>query len=175
MADETRDPGEGGGTPPDPEATTTRPPVTEEIDWRARALNAEAKLVQSESALNDAHNKLSQIESDLAREKQARLIDRSLAGAGVIDTEVASLMLDSMLASRPDAGTNIGPLIDELRAKKPFLFESALPMRSAPAASAMSPAIATTPSDTLSDLANEARATGDRRSLIRYLRARRAI
>lgn len=168
---ETGDPGDPGSTPPENEPT--RPPVSPDIDWRARALEAESQLAASESALTDARTKLSQVQADLAREKQARVVDRALAGAGVIDTEVASLMLDSMLASRPDAGTNIAPLIEELRTTKPFLFESSLPVRPA-APSVMSAAIPATPADSLNDLAEQARATGDRRSLLRYLRARRA-
>lgn len=174
MPDETRNPGEVGDLGSAPENETGRPPVIPDIDWRTRALDAESKLVVSKSALADLRTKLSEAQTNLAREKQARVVDRALAGAGVIDAEVASLMLDSMLASRPDAGTNIAPLIEELRTTKPFLFESGLPARTA-APSVMSAAISTTPADSLNDLAEQARATGDRRSLLRYLRARRAI
>ncbi len=172
MPDETRNLGgeEGNGET----APAARPPVTEETDWRARALEAESKLAEAQAQVADFRAKLEQAQAALAKEQQARLIDRALAGAGAIDPEVASLMLDSMLATRPDTGTNIAPLIDELRASKPFLFESALPPRTSPTPSAMSPALSTTPSDSLADLAIKARTTGDRRSLLAYLRARRA-
>ena len=172
MPEEIRNPGEDGGNATD---TPARPPVTEETNWRSRALEAESKLAEAQGHLADFRAKLEQAQAALAKEQQARVIDRALAGAGAIDPEVASLMLDSMLATRPDTGTNIGPLIDELRTSKPFLFESALPpQRTSPAPSAMSPALTSTPTDSLNDLATKARASGDRRSLLAYLRARRA-
>ncbi|MBX3388075.1 MAG: hypothetical protein KF691_01325 [Phycisphaeraceae bacterium] len=163
-------PEEDGGTPPtSPTSTATHPPTSEEADWRARALEAETRLAQLEfesQSLREA----------LAREQQARAIDRALTSAGAIDTEVASLMLASML-EKPDAkadAPDIQLLIETLRASKPFLFESALSTRpSVP--SAMSPAISTSPADSLSDLAEQARSRGDRRSLLTYLRARAGL
>jgi len=162
---------EDGGTT----AAPSRPPVSEETDWRTRALEAESKLAQLETDSQSLRTQLAQAQSDLAQEKQSREIDRALASAGAIDPEVASLMLASMLASPaqtgdPPASSDIPSLINSLRASKPFLFESALPSRPTP--SAMSPAITTSPTDSLSDLATQARTSGDRRSLLAYLRAR---
>ncbi|MBL8877401.1 MAG: hypothetical protein JNM86_16540 [Phycisphaerae bacterium] len=173
MPDE-RPPIEDGGTPPE----ITRPPVSEETDWRARALEAESKLAQLETDSQALRTQLDQAQSALAHEKHARELDRALANAGAIDPEVASLLLTSMLASQPPADQagappDINALIQTLRTQKPFLFESALPPRPAP--SAMSPAITTSPTDSLSDLASQARTSGDRRSLLTYLRARRAV
>ncbi|MBL8885929.1 MAG: hypothetical protein JNK16_04645 [Phycisphaerales bacterium] len=166
-------------------AALTRPPVSDEIDWRARALEAESKIAQLDSDAQALRTQLAQAQSALAQEKQSRELDRALAAAGAIDPEVASLLLTNMLASQPPAQTNAGEptttnspptpdintLIQTLRTQKPFLFESALPPRPTP--SAMSPALITSPPDSLTDLATQAR-TGDRRSLLAYLRARRA-
>jgi hypothetical protein len=174
---------EDGGTTT---ATPSRPPVSDETDWRARALEAESKLAQLDSDAQALRTQLAHAQSALAQEKQSRELDRALAAAGAIDPEVASLLLTNMLASQPPAQTNAGEptttnspptpdinsLIQLLRTQKPFLFESALPARSTP--SAMSPAITTSPTDSLHDLATQAR-TGDRRSLLAYLRARRAV
>ena len=171
---------EDGGT-----TATPRPPVSEETDWRARALEAESKLTELESASQALRTQLDQAHAALAQEKQSRELDRALSSAGAIDPEVASLLLTNMLASQPLAQTNAGEptttnsppapdinsLIQTLRTQKPFLFESALPPRPTP--SAMSPAITASPTDSLHDLATQAR-TGDRRSLLAYLRARRA-
>ncbi|MGH7244825.1 MAG: hypothetical protein ACREJD_15535 [Phycisphaerales bacterium] len=163
-------PPEEGGTP----AETARPPASDETNWRARALDAESKLASLETETQNLRAQLDRNNADLAREKQSRKIDRALNSANVIDPEVASLMLETMLpsAAANGASPDIASLIQTLRATKPFLFESALPSRPAP--SVMSPAISTSPSDTLADLATQAR-TGDRRSLLNYLRARRAI
>lgn len=171
---------DGGTTTADP----SRPPVSDETDWRARALEAESKLTQLETASQALRTQLDQAHAALAQEKQSRELDRALASAGAIDPEVASLLLTSMLASQTPAHTTAGEpatnspptpdintLIQTLRTQKPFLFESALPQRPTP--SAMSPAITTSPTDSLNDLATQAR-TGDRRSLLAYLRARRA-
>lgn len=180
MPDE-RPPTEDGNAP----AELTRPPVSDEIDWRARALEAESKIAQLDSDAQALRTQLAQAQSALAQEKQSRELDRALAAAGAIDPEVASLLLTNMLASQPPAQTNAGEptttnspptpdintLIQTLRTQKPFLFESALPPRPTP--SAMSPALITSPPDSLNDLATQAR-TGDRRSLLAYLRARRA-
>jgi len=168
MSDEnTRPPGEDGGTPP---LEPTRPPVSDETDWRSRALEAESKLAQLEADTQSLRAQLANAESALAQEKQSREIDRALANAGAIDPEVASLMLASMRAGQATGDPpDIAALIQSLRTQKPFLFESALPSRPIP--SAMSPAITTSTTDSLHDLATQAR-TGDRRSLLNYLRAR---
>lgn len=170
MPETTPPPEEGGGTPPvSPTSPATHPPASEETDWRARALEAETRLAQLEfesQSLREA----------LARERQSREIDRALTSAGAIDTEVASLMLASML-DKPDANSSspdIPSLVATLRTAKPFLFESAISPRSQ-APSAMSPAISASPADTLSDLAEQARSLGDRRSLLTYLRARAGL
>lgn len=173
MPDE-RPPTEDGNTP----SESTRPPVSEETDWRARALEAESKLAQLEAESQSLRTRLDQAHAEVTHEKQARTIDRALASAGAIDAEVAALMLDSMLAAATPSTTgttstppDIAALISTLRSQKPFLFESALPPRPAP--SAMSAAIP--PIDQLADLASQARTTGDRRTLLSYLRARRAM
>lgn len=176
MPDE-RPPAEDGNAP----SELTRPPVSEETDWRARALEAESKLAQLETDSHALRTQLDQAQSALAHEKQSRELDRALTNAGVIDPEVASLLLTNMLASQPPPSAagdpanaapspDIHTLIQTLRTQKPFLFESALPPRVAP--SAMSPAISTSPTDSLADLASQARTSGDRRSLLTYLRAR---
>ncbi|MBX3379611.1 MAG: hypothetical protein KF805_05925 [Phycisphaeraceae bacterium] len=169
-------PPEDGGSPPSTLISTTRPPASEETDWRARALEAESKLAALEAESQSLRTQLDQTHAALAQEKQSREIDRALASAGAIDPEVASLLLASMLATQtgdPTTPPDITALVQTMRAQKPFLFESALPPRPIP--SAMSPAITTTPTDSLHDLAVQARTTGDRRALLAYLRARRAM
>lgn len=166
MPDENTRPPEDGGAPP---IETTRPPTSEEIDWRARALAAEARIAELESAAQSLRDQLAAADAALQKEQQARAIDRALTDSGVIDAEVAALMLDAMLAASPEPH-DIPNLVQSLRTQKPFLFQSALPRPLSP--SAMSPAITTTPSEELDTLATQAR-TGDRRSLLAYLRARR--
>lgn len=167
-------PEDGGNPPASPPVTHPHPPATEETDWRARALEAESKLAQLEADAQSLRNQLDQAHASIAQEKQARAIDRALSSAGAIDTEVASLMLASMLDKPGADAPDIGALVESLRTSKPFLFESALPSRPQ-APSAMSPAINTSQADSLADLAEQARSRGDRRSLLNYLRARAGI
>ncbi|MBS0190638.1 MAG: hypothetical protein U0573_01950 [Phycisphaerales bacterium] len=164
MPDDTRNPGDDGAPP---EVEPARPPATEEADWRARALAAEAALAQTQSQLEDARSQLDRSRAELEKEKTSRRLDRALAGSGAIDPEVVALLLEPRLSQdSPD----IDALLRELRAAKPFLFEPALPARPAP--SVMSPE--PVPRDQLADLALEARASGSRLSLLNYLRARAA-
>lgn len=142
---------------------------------------------QNDNDLREALAERTQMASDLAdqlrardaqledlRRQSARLerrgaIERGLAQAGALDTESLALLVESRLERDEDATPS--RVIAQLQRERPALF------RASPArASAISPSH---PSQGSSGRAvvdrahDDARATGDRRALMKYLRLRR--
>lgn len=141
----------------------------------------------NDTALRDALAERTQIANDLAEQLRAReaelqefraraerlhrrgTIERSLAQAGAIDTEALALLVESRLEGDDD--TTPQRVIAQLQRERPALF------RATPRASAISPGHPSqgAPGHAGVDRAREeARATGDRRALMKYLRLRRA-
>ena len=171
MADEMGgtggEPGEGG-TP----VTEVQKAPSEEIQWRGRALEAEGKLAELEKALEDLRSTLEQTRAALAANERRRGIELAASAAGAIDVETAVMLVEAAMKDRPPE--DLSAVIDELRRSKPFLFEErwSVPGGGATGAGVMSPE----PSrggEVLATLAEEARVSGDRRALLRYLQARR--
>ncbi len=108
------------------------------------------------------------------RERAGRLerrgtIERGLAQAGAIDTESLALLVESRLEGDPDATPQ--RVIAQLQRERPALFRT-----SSARASAMSPSHPSqgAPGRAVVDRAHDdARTTGDRRALMKYLRLRR--
>lgn len=120
----------------------------------------------------DLELKLRQTEELLAQAREAlgaaerkRTIDRELASQGALDLETAALLTEAAVAANPQA--DIAAAVADLKRRKPFLF--ARPRR----ASAMAGAAPPDDSAPLDAAAAEARTTGDRRYLLRYLRLKR--
>lgn len=149
------------------------PPAAEQIGTLTRELAA-------------AHENLKQAREALDKSETRRALDAALVKAGAIDTEVAGALIEKSqaeIAQRPNAQRPNAPkprttdLIAALKKSKPYLFkraeyvESADQFRSA-AAAPMSGGNGESGSS-ITTLAREARDTGDRRVLLRYLRARR--
>ncbi|MFI4883242.1 MAG: hypothetical protein ACIAQU_11735 [Phycisphaerales bacterium JB064] len=109
------------------------------------------------------------------RDKASKLerrgtIERSLAQAGAIDTEALALLIENRLDVDEDATPQ--RVIAQLQRERPALFRA-----SSARASAMSPSHPSqgAPGRAVVDRAREdARATGDRRALMKYLRLRRS-
>jgi hypothetical protein len=82
-----------------------------------------------------------------------------------VDIETARLHTEAAVAqmSAPD----VAKAVADLKKRKPFLF------RGKRAVSGMSAGAKPAPVDELSRIAEEARASGDKRALLKYLRARR--
>ena len=107
-------------------------------------------------------------------DKTARLerrggIERGLAQAGAIDTEALALLVENRL--EVDQDTTPARVIAQLQRERPALFRAA-----GTRASALSPSHPSqgAPGRAVVDRAREdARATGDRRALMKYLRLRR--
>ena len=109
------------------------------------------------------------VEAKGAAENAARRaeIERALASAGVIDLEITSPLVEEVVGSMevPD----IGKAVREVRSSKGFLFRqpAGTGLKSAAMAGVNGRGAG------LEDLAGDARSTGDRSDLLRYLRARR--
>lgn len=130
--------------------TTTSESST--IETRAQEL--EGKLAAAEKSLSETREALNASE-------RKREVECELAFQGAIDIQAASLLMEATATTKPD----IRAAIAELKRGKPYLF------RTLPRASAMSGVVEEAPS--LDKAAGEARASGDRRALLRYLRMRR--
>lgn len=142
----------------------------------------------TENDLREALAERTQMASDLADQLRAReaqledlrdragrlerrgAIERGLAQAGAIDTESLALLVESRLEGDADATPQ--RVIAQLQRERPALFRA-----SGARASAMSPSHPSqgAPGRAVVDRAHDdARATGDRRALMKYLRLRRA-
>ncbi|MEO1716957.1 MAG: hypothetical protein AAFR76_07565 [Planctomycetota bacterium] len=118
------------------------------------------------AAENEAlRGRVAELEATLAGVERRFELERSLADAGVIDLETAMAVAEA----RVDAGDAPASIVSELVASKPFLFRGP---RSSARGSALGGASVAAESS-LSGLADEARRSGDRRALTRYLRKRR--
>lgn len=141
----------------------------------------------TDNDLREALAERTQMASDLADQLRARdaeltdlrdrasklerrgAIERGLAQAGAIDTESLALLVESRLEADDDATPQ--RVIARLQRERPALFRA-----SSARASAMSPSHPSqgAPGRAVVDRAHEdARATGDRRALMKYLRLRR--
>jgi hypothetical protein len=147
--------------------------------WQSRA-------AQAEEQLRDAHDKIASVESELVKAKIAaeqadlrRRIERALADAGALDVDVAGVLVEASLAGTDGPKPTVQAAVQELRKNKAFLFTGRSGATSGGGAGAgsggavMSGAVRTDRHASLSELAETARGTGDRGSLLRYLRAKR--
>lgn len=114
----------------------------------------------------ELEQELAQATADLRSERRRAEVDRALADAGALDLETARLLCER----QPDA--DVADVVRDLRRRKPFLFGT--PHDRGPRQSAMSPHAPAPRGETPEDLAEQARRSGDRGTLLRYLRTRRA-
>lgn len=136
------------------EALAERTQMAHDLADQLRARDAE---------LTDMRNRASRLERRGA-------IERGLAQAGAIDTESLALLVESRLEGDDDATPQ--RVIAQIQRERPALFRA-----SSTRASAMSPSHPSqgAPGRAVVDRAHDdARATGDRRALMKYLRLRRA-
>lgn len=171
--DPTHDDGDGAHPAPSP-GRPNLPPDDASSDTAAtaqalaqaleRARIAEARVAELEHALAEARETLDAVE-------RRHRIDTALIEADAIDLDTARLLTEMAVADMPDA--DIAAVIAELQRDKPFLFRHAMHRRAAPTTAAAGASLPAPSPDPVRDAAHEAAATGNRRALLRYLRARR--
>lgn len=126
---------------------------------RERAKTAEDKVALLESQLATAREAL-----DAAERRHA--IDMALVDADAIDLESARLLTEMAVAQMDEK--DVALAVSDLRRRKPFLFRERSQMTlGAAMGAAVGPA---SPADAARDEAK----SGDRRALLKYLRARRS-
>lgn len=109
-----------------------------------------------------------------AAEKAGRraAIERALTEAGAIDLEITTPLVEEVLAGMEpvDGGADVNGAVRAVRNSKGFLFRKAVGggLKSSSMAGEYGRGVG------LEDLAGDARSTGDRSDLLRYLRARRS-
>lgn len=142
--------------------------ATDETLWRARALEAEARLAELGQELAQTKQQLDTAARALSALERSRELESAILDAGAIDVETVLVMAEAQALKQPD--TSAADLVAEIRQRKPFLFK-ATPGGAAGSAMSAEPRAAT-PSG-LDQAFGQARTAGDRRSLLKYLRVKR--
>jgi len=144
--------------------------ATEPRSQRKRAEEAQSQAQRLREQVDELQRSIADAREALDNAERRHRIDLSLIEAGAIDLESARLLTEIAVAHM--AEPDIAEAVADLRRTKPFLFRA----RPAPgsAGATMSPAPTSTPDPELACAAEDAARTGDRKSLLRYLRARRA-
>lgn len=142
-----------------------RQAVSEDLVWKARAVRAETRVGELEQRLSDIESELADLRSQAAEAERRRELESELALAEAVDVETTGMLVERLMSS--DESLTLADAVAQLRKSKPFLF------RGSARSSVMSGQVNASARDVLGDLADEARASGDRSALLRYLRARR--
>ncbi len=148
--------GAGGAAPAG--GGVVAPLLTEDLQWRRRAIAAEDRLAELEKQLDEARRSVGRAELRSRIEREAQAMD-------AVDIETVTLLTQAALAGM-DA-PDVGAAMRDLKRRKAFLF------RGAAHPSAMAPQGAGGEDAALARALEEARASGDRRALLEYLRKRR--
>lgn len=150
-------------TPNEQNSTNTDNDLREALAERTQMAHDLADQLRARDAqLTDLRDRASKLE-------RRGSIERGLAQAGALDTESLALLVESRLEGDDDATPQ--RVIAQLQRERPALFRA-----SSARASAMSPSHPSqgAPGRAVVDRAHDdARATGDRRALMKYLRLRR--
>jgi hypothetical protein len=120
---------------------------------------AEAQLAQANARADELQKRLDEAE-------RRREIDAALLQAETIDLETARLLAERAMSEPATGAKGAGAIVADLRRRKPFLFRA-----SGERGAAMAPE--EIGAQELRTLVAQARASGDRRALMKYLRARR--
>lgn len=189
----TPEAGPGPGPGPIEVSVERRVPRAEEIDWKRRALEAERGLEEAKREIAQLTERCATHERNIesiarARveaeemEQRERLIAGALAGHHPIDGALCATLIERELERAEVEGKEAGgspetelaarlpTIVARLVQERPYLFR-------APTRAAMGAAMAGAPSggarEPVDDALEEARASGGRAQLLRYLRLRR--
>jgi len=146
-------------------------PISEEVIWKAKAQEAEEKVAQLEARVGELEGELVSANESVKAVERRGEIDRELTAAKTIDLETARLLTEATIGEMdsPDIAIAVRELCD----RKPFLFAGRT-SRMYQGVS-MGPAAVRNSDDELESMASNARSSGDRSELLRYLRVRRGV
>lgn len=158
--------GGGGG-----DDATTHPPVSPELlDEEQNASDPQAEIDELKAMIASLRSELAAANEAVAMVERRSRIEREVARANAVDTETACLLTEVAIAGMDEPDVAIA--VRELRSKKPFLFADAGAGKKS--GSSMSAMPRRGRADVLDTMAGDARSSGDRGALLRYLQARRA-
>jgi hypothetical protein len=144
-------------------------PISEEVIWKARAEEAEEKVAQLEARVGELESALASANESVSAVERRGQIDLELVAAKAIDLETARLLTEATIAEMDSP--DVAVAVRELCVRKPFLFACKKP--SMHQGVSMGPAMVRGGDDELEMMASNARSSGDRSELLRYLRVRR--
>lgn len=154
--------GDGGG---EPGAAKDAPEVSEELVWKNRALDAEREVEELRMRLSETESQLEQARGALEMARREHELEVQLHRAGVVDAETAR----ALIGPRVEAGEGVASVVAELRRTKPFLFGEGYGARGSIGG------VSGGGIDPAEMAAEQARQSGDRRALLKYLRLRRGV
>jgi hypothetical protein len=139
--------------------------------WRERASKAEERASAEAAKVRDLEMAMTRSRESLAVAQRSRRIDQELFDEGAIDLETARLLAET--AAAKEEGADVAQVVRNLRRRKPFLFRPA--GFGGSIASARVQAEPPHARDSIEDASEEARTSGDRMALLRYLRMKRGV
>jgi len=151
-------------------------PVVEAIRYRKRAQAAEKRVDELQVKLSEVESHLHETKRQIDDARRDREVRHALIDAGALDVETARLLVENVLGEGTDEDVErgIGEVVRMVRERKPFLFrsEQALSSEGAVMGGHLRPQQIrrATP---IHHAASEARQSGRRQDLLRYMRLRR--
>lgn len=138
---------------------------------RERATRSEEAASASTARANELEATLAQARAEAEAVRRGREIDQELIEGGAVDLETTRLLAEAAVArmERPD----IAAAVRELKRRKPFLFRGM--GIGAPTAARFPDDGAPKSNGSIDDASEEARTSGDRMALLRYLRMKRGV
>lgn len=150
----------GGGSDESGGTLTTTQSVQAAGENAGPAAELATKVAALETKLGEVEALVRQAVASFESAEKSRQLNAELAASGAVDVSTAAALLGPAV----QAGTDPAAAVASLKQSKPFLFRR-------PAGSTAMGAAAKR--DPLAALAEQAVATGDKRALLEYLRARR--
>lgn len=147
------------------------PAISDELEWRRRALQAEERLREVTDKLSACEASLKEVREALDASERRRAIERELAEADAVDLETALLLTEAAVSSMEEP--DVAWAVADLKRRKPFLFRGGAARVGG--ASVMSGAAGNGSGapTALHEAASAARGSGDRAELLRYLKLKR--
>lgn len=160
----------GGGT--EPGESVEEVELSEDLIWKNRALEAEEKVDGLEVRIVELEGLLSSANEAVKTVERRGEIDRELVAAKAIDLETARLLTEATISEMDSPDVSIA--VRELCDRKPFLFACKKQgTHTLNQGLSMGPTARHNADDELESMRNNARSSGDRSELLRYLRVRR--
>jgi hypothetical protein len=138
---------------------------------RLRAQKAEESAIAGAARAKELEESLALARVTAAAAERGRRIDQELFEGGSIDLETTRLLVEAAVARMEEP--DVALAVRELRRRKPFLFRGA--GLGAPTAARFAEEAPSRAHDSIDEVSEKARASGDRMALLRYLRMKRGV